>query len=80
MAGYVPSGLEKETGSGEKGLDWRLWKVLRFVDCMTKDVKVPDAVFDAVRGILDEKGVVELGEFCFLWFFYLTGLYWDGLN
>jgi len=33
---------------------------LSFVDCMTKDVKVPDAVFDKVRKILDERQIVEL--------------------
>jgi hypothetical protein len=62
MAGYIPSDLEKETGEGEKGLSWRLWKVLRLVDCMTKEIKVPDAVFEAVRGILDERQMVELGK------------------
>jgi hypothetical protein len=62
MAGYIPSDLDKEIGEGEKGLSWRLWKVLRLVDCMTKDIKVPDEVFDAVRGILDERQIVELGK------------------
>jgi len=27
---------------------------------MTKEIKVPDEVFDAVRGILDERQIVEL--------------------
>jgi len=45
---------------GEKGLSGKLWDVLSFVDCMTKDVKVPDAVFDKVRKILDERQIVEL--------------------
>ena len=65
LAGYVPSHLEKEVGEGEKGLSWRLWKILRFVDCMTKEIRVPDTVFKAVRGILDERQVVELGKFPF---------------
>lgn len=62
MAGHIPSNLEKEVEQGAKGLSWRLWKVLRFVDCMTKEIKVPDGVFEAVRGILDERQVVELGR------------------
>lgn len=47
---------------GEKGLSARLWAVLRFVDCMTKDIKVPDEVFEGVKRLLDERQVVELGK------------------
>jgi hypothetical protein len=65
MAGYIPSNLGKEIGEGEKGLSWRLWKVLRVVDCMTKEIKVPDEVFEAVRAILDERQIVELGKLKF---------------
>jgi alkylhydroperoxidase family enzyme len=56
MAGYV--GKE-----GEKGLSAKHWAVLRFVDCMTRDIKVPDEVFDAVRRILSEQQIVELGGY-----------------
>lgn len=59
MPGYVGK-------DGEKGLSKRLWSVLKFVDCMTKDIKVPDDIFGAVRELLDERQVVELGESLFL--------------
>ena len=58
MPGYVGK-------DGEKGLSVKLWSVLAFVDCMTKDVKVPDEVFARVRALLDERQVVELGELSF---------------
>jgi alkylhydroperoxidase family enzyme len=34
--------------------------VLAYTDAMTRQVRVPDAVFDAVRKRFDERGVVEL--------------------
>jgi alkylhydroperoxidase family enzyme len=47
---------------GEKGLDGRLWAVMRYVDAMTKDVKVPQEIFDGVKGFLNERQIVELSE------------------
>jgi alkylhydroperoxidase family enzyme len=34
--------------------------VLAFTDAMTRDVQVPDAVFEALRPHFDEKQIVEL--------------------
>jgi len=48
---------------GEKGLKKEYWAVLRLVDAITKDVQVPDEVFDALRPVLDERQIVELGMF-----------------
>jgi alkylhydroperoxidase family enzyme len=48
---------------GEGGLDARLWAVLRYVDDMTKSVKVRDEVFEGVRRLLDDRQVVELSKF-----------------
>ncbi|KIW09200.1 uncharacterized protein PV09_00128 [Verruconis gallopava] len=45
---------------GEKGLKSEHWAVLKFTDCMTKDIKVPDEVFEAVRKLLDERQILEL--------------------
>jgi len=45
---------------GEKGLSGNYWAVLRLVDAITKDVQVPDEVFDPVRKVLDERQIVEL--------------------
>ena len=47
---------------GEKGLSGNYWAVLRLVDAITKDVQVPDEVFDPVRKVLDERQIVELGK------------------
>lgn len=47
---------------GDKGLDGRLWAAMRYVDAMTKDVKVPDEVFEAMRQTLDDRQVVELSK------------------
>jgi alkylhydroperoxidase family enzyme len=46
---------------GEGGLSGRMWNVMRYVDAMTKDVRVSDEVFEAVENELDdERQVVEL--------------------
>jgi hypothetical protein len=41
---------------------------------MTKNIKVPDEVFHAVRGLLDERQVVELGKFWISVFGKIGGL------
>lgn len=49
---------------GEGGLSGRLWKVLRYVDSMTTDVRVGDEIFDAIKNELDnERQVLELSTF-----------------
>jgi alkylhydroperoxidase family enzyme len=56
LPGYVGT-------DGEKGLSREYWTVLRFVDCMTQDIKVPDDVFEAVQKLLSDRQIVELGEY-----------------
>jgi alkylhydroperoxidase family enzyme len=48
--------------AGEKGLNREHWAAMRFVDAMTKDVKVSDEVFEGVRRFLSERQIVELSE------------------
>lgn len=36
------------------------WTVLRYVDCMTLNVQVPQDLFDDLRVWMDDKGIVEL--------------------
>ena len=49
---------------GEGGLSARMWSVMRYVDAMTKEVRVSDEVFEAVRKEMeDEKQVVELSMY-----------------
>jgi alkylhydroperoxidase family enzyme len=55
LPGYVGT-------DGERGLSIKYWTVLRFVDCMTQDVKVPDAIFDATRKLFSDRQILELGE------------------
>jgi alkylhydroperoxidase family enzyme len=45
-----------------QGLSDDLWAVMRYVDCMTKDVKVPDEVVEGIKRILNERQVVELSK------------------
>jgi len=45
---------------GEKGLDGRLWAIMRYADAMTKDCKVSDDIFQRISEILDKRQVVEL--------------------
>jgi alkylhydroperoxidase family enzyme len=60
----VRTAMPHLTGApGEKGLDGRLWATMRYVDAMTKDVKVSDEVFNGVRGFLNERQVVELSKY-----------------
>ena len=57
-AGAVPKGSGEE-----KGLSQRMWKVMRYVDAMTKDVSVGDEVFEAMKKELDDqRQVVELSK------------------
>jgi alkylhydroperoxidase family enzyme len=68
-AGVSEEGIEtvrtaeagRQGRDGEGGLSGRMWKVMRYVDAMTKEVKVSDEVFEAMKNEMkDEKQVVEL--------------------
>lgn len=69
-AGVSDEGLETvrtakpgtKGGEGQGGLSERLWKVLRYADAMTKEIQVPDDVFEGVKSILNDRQVVELSE------------------
>lgn len=61
------AGAGRRGRDGEGGLSGRLWKVMRYVDAMTKEVKVSDEIFEAVRNELkDERQVVELSMYALL--------------
>jgi alkylhydroperoxidase family enzyme len=48
-------------GEGARGLSERHWAVLRYADAMTRDVKVPDEVWEGVRRVgFRDREVVEL--------------------
>ncbi|VDC06094.1 unnamed protein product [Peniophora sp. CBMAI 1063] len=47
-------------GEARGGLDQRLWAVLCLADEMTRSVEVRDATFESVKGLLGERGTVEL--------------------
>ncbi|KAI0386993.1 AhpD-like protein [Hypomontagnella monticulosa] len=61
-------GEEGKEGGEEKakkealqaGLSEKEWAVLRYADEMTRNVRVPDAVFEALRAVCDEREVVEV--------------------
>ncbi|KAI9643895.1 hypothetical protein NHQ30_007246 [Ciborinia camelliae] len=51
----------KEDGDGnEGGLSGKQWAVVRYTDEMTRNVKVPEEVFEELKKWFDEKGIVEL--------------------
>jgi len=55
----APAGTVGKEGQG--GLSERMWKIMRYVDAMTKDVAVPDEVFEAMKKEMgNERLVVEL--------------------
>jgi len=55
-----PAGSHKLGGSGPGGLEAKHMAVLAYTDAMTKEVKVPDDVFAAVKKDFTEKEVVEI--------------------
>jgi alkylhydroperoxidase family enzyme len=74
-AGVSDEGIEtvrtaeagRQGRDGEGGLSGRMWDVMRYVDAMTKDVKVSDEVFEAVKNEMrDERQVVELSRYPFV--------------
>ena len=57
----APAGTVGKVGQG--GLSERNWKIMRYVDAMTKDVAVPDEVFEAMKKEMEgERQVVELSK------------------
>lgn len=46
--------------TAQGSLDKHEWAVLRFADTMTRDVKVPQGLFDEVKGLFSEQEVVEI--------------------
>jgi alkylhydroperoxidase family enzyme len=70
-AGVSEEGLEtvrkakagERGGEGHGGLTERLWKALRYTDAMTKQVHVPDAIFQDLKTVLDDREIVELSRF-----------------
>jgi alkylhydroperoxidase family enzyme len=71
-AGVGPEGLEtvrtapvgKAGKDGEGGLSSTLWAVLRYVDDMTRSVKVRDDVFEGVKRLFNDRQMVELSKSC----------------
>lgn len=59
-AAVVPRGGRQRTEREKEGLSEVEWAVLCFTDQMTKEVKVDDEVFELVKGLLGEKGVMEM--------------------
>ncbi|KAI0738599.1 AhpD-like protein [Daedaleopsis nitida] len=50
----------EEVGGELEGLGEREKAVIRYADAMTKDVKVPDDVFDGLKPFFGEREIVEL--------------------
>ncbi|KAI1308568.1 AhpD-like protein [Xylaria venustula] len=51
---------EERKGAEEDGLGVREWAVLRYADEMTRLVRVSDGTFEGLRGVCDEREVVEV--------------------
>ncbi|PQE17675.1 hypothetical protein CJF31_00005372 [Rutstroemia sp. NJR-2017a BVV2] len=69
-----------EKGQGD-GLSEKQWATVRFTDEMTRNVKVPDEVFDELRKWFDEKEIVELtatvsGGFIFARIYFGLSVYY----
>lgn len=56
------TGEGKEAGKmeGMEDLDEKQRVVVAYTDAMTRDVKVPDAVFEKLREVFNEREVVEI--------------------
>ncbi|KAI0875471.1 AhpD-like protein [Hypoxylon argillaceum] len=53
-------GAADRAAAGEDGLDEKAWAVLCYADEMTRNVRVGDATFEALRAVCDEREVVEV--------------------
>ena len=59
-AGVSEEGIKAALEGRSQNLSEKQWAVVQYAESMTKDVKVPRNVFDAVKSILDNRQVVEL--------------------
>ena len=58
---HVVRDTRRDMGTVDEGLLSRAYKaVLRYTDAMTRDVSVPEGVFQEVKGLFDEREVVEI--------------------
>lgn len=46
--------------TSQGALDAKEWATLRYADAMTRDVEVPQALFDEVKALFSEQEVVEI--------------------
>ncbi|KAI9732756.1 MAG: hypothetical protein M1818_007490 [Claussenomyces sp. TS43310] len=66
LAGDAPGfldGPEAHRGEGDavaEALSPKLWAVVKYTDAMTRDVRVPDEVFEELRSCFGEQEVVEI--------------------
>lgn len=58
--GITDEQIEALKGDALEAFDPMERSVLAYCDAMTKDVQVPQAVFDAVKAHFDDRGMVEL--------------------
>lgn len=59
-AEVVPKGGRAKTDEEAQGLSELEWAVLCYTDQSTKEIEVDDEVFEALKGSLGEKGVMEM--------------------
>ncbi|KAL2074093.1 hypothetical protein VTL71DRAFT_7871 [Oculimacula yallundae] len=45
---------------GGEGLNEKQWATVRYADAMTRDVKVPESVFEELKSLFSEQEVVEI--------------------
>lgn len=58
--GFTAQQIEDMRADTPQGFSEAEHAVLAYTDSMTRDIHVPDAVFDAIRPHFDERGIVEL--------------------
>ena len=59
-AGVSEHTLDSLKKGGKDGLSKKQLAVVEYTDAMTKEVKVPDAVFEKLRSLFSEREVVEI--------------------
>lgn len=59
----------RKGSDGEGGLSTRMWDLMRYVDAVTKDIKVSDQVFEAMKKHLEnDRQVFEFSKLTFSFF------------
>ena len=58
--GFTTQQIEAMRADAPAGFSDAEQAVLAYTDSMTREIHVPDAVFDAIRPHFDERGIVEL--------------------